>query len=145
MCWCRPNVRTPNCGSVECVAIAARMATAKTKDSMAQVYRADMRRIAEALGLADSVADIGHILGAIDELAAERDKYEACAMRNRGRIEGEAVKRIVAWLRADAKRCRDRGESWKVPSTDAAVAAHTEIYADAIERGDWRNGGGRDG
>lgn len=55
--------------------------------------------------------------------------------------EAETAARIVAWLRAEAKRCRDRGESWKVPSTDAAIAAHTDIYADAIERGDWRNGG----
>lgn len=53
----------------------------------------------------------------------------------------ETVARIVGWLRAEAKRCRDRNESWKVPSTDAAIAAHTEIYADAIERGDWKTGG----
>ena len=60
-------------------------------------------------------------------------------------VEAETVARIVAWLRAQAKRCRDRNESWETPSTDAAVAAHTELYADAIERGDWKTDGGRDG
>ena len=46
----------------------------------------------------------------------------------------ETVARIAAWLRAEAskpERYRD-AEAW-------------ELIADAIERGDWRTGGGRDG
>ena len=44
--------------------------------------------------------------------------------------EAETVARIVAWLRSEAskpERYRD-AEAW-------------ELIADAIERGDWRNGG----
>lgn len=40
-------------------------------------YRADMRLIGEALGLADSVSDIGHILGAIDEMRPTRSVTRA--------------------------------------------------------------------
>lgn len=57
-----------------------------------------------------------------------------CLEVRRGSAETETVARIVAWLRVEAlmpERYRD-AEAWA-------------LAADAIERGDWRNGGGRDG
>lgn len=67
MCACRPNVRTPNCGSVACIAAARKSALAPA----------------------------------------------------------------LAFMRAEAARFRARDEG-----ADAAVAAHVEILADRIERGD---------
>lgn len=55
--------------------------------------------------------------------------------------ERETIARVVAWLRSEATRHRERNESWQTPTTDAVVAAYADIHADAIERGDWCEGG----
>lgn len=75
MCWCMPNVRTPNCGSVACTAAAASAGAASSGE------RSD----------------------------------------------------VLAFLRSESKRFRERNEG-----ADAAVAAHVEILADRIFRGDHR-------
>lgn len=48
--------------------------------------------------------------------------------------EADAVKRIVAWLRAER-------DAWSTSTEGREICASLAWAADAIERGDWRSGG----
>lgn len=58
-----------------------------------------------------------------------------CTLRMRTeQTETETAARIVAWLRAEGARRWASGE-------DDGIPGCCDELADAIERGDWRNGG----
>lgn len=67
----------------------------------------------------------------------ESHAFLACVVRERGRVEAETVARIVAWLRAEADARASRG--------CMAGADDLAGFADAIEQGEWKTGGGCDG
>ncbi len=83
-------------------------------------YREDMRRIGEALGLHENVSDIGHILGAIDELRTAEAQPDAI-----GLLTGE-IERLTQAL-ADARRGRPDVR----PLTEAQIVGACANYLGA--------------
>jgi hypothetical protein len=104
-------------------------------------YRADMTRIATALGLADSVADVGHILGAIDEMRATDGAAPTAAIVDTDNVldaieaqRTERIRRAVAaspGVAAYARRMADERNEWEARHRELAG----EVLGYAIDRG----------
>lgn len=60
---------------------------------------------------------------------ATHEDVEKRRKRLRDKVERETIARVVAWLRVVAER-----------NTSAAGRLAADVYADAIERGDWKGG-----
>lgn len=70
--------------------------------------------------------------------ARDSECYLCALSRRSKRTEAETVTRIVAWLRAE-------GAAWSTSTEGREICASLAWAADAIARGDWKAGGGRDG